>query len=210
MSKHNDDFSKQQIETEVATYRAVSLQERQIELQRDKTKALELKLAEMVRYAQENDAIQNKLQRWVRSLLLHADNVTLPDAMIASIKSEFAMPQAALKLWGTHEQYAHKHWSQGASADVMSFAGSLTQPFCGPNTGYEASQWLSEPESAKSLAMIALRPVAGTAHLPSCYGLLVLGSSEPERFRTGMGTDFLQRIGDLGSAALARLISPTD
>jgi uncharacterized protein len=39
---------------------------------------------------------------------------------------------------------------------------------------------------------------------------LVLGSPEPERFRTGMGTDFLQRIGDLGSAALARLISPTD
>ncbi|MDE2048977.1 MAG: DUF484 family protein, partial [Betaproteobacteria bacterium] len=38
--------------------RAVSLQERQIELQRDKTRALELKAAEMVRFAQENEAIQ--------------------------------------------------------------------------------------------------------------------------------------------------------
>ena len=40
--------------------RAVSLQERQMELLRDKIKALELKLAEMIRFGQENDMIGDR------------------------------------------------------------------------------------------------------------------------------------------------------
>jgi uncharacterized protein YigA (DUF484 family) len=37
------------------------------------------------------------------------------------------------------------------------------------------------------------------------FGLLVLASSDAQRFTSGMGTDFLARIGELASAALARL-----
>ena len=37
------------------------------------------------------------------------------------------------------------------------------------------------------------------------FGLLVLASSDAQRFTSGMGTDFLSRIGELTSAALSRL-----
>jgi uncharacterized protein YigA (DUF484 family) len=35
--------------------------------------------------------------------------------------------------------------------------------------------------------------------------MLVLASPDPQRFSSGMGTDFLERIAELASAALARL-----
>jgi hypothetical protein len=35
--------------------------------------------------------------------------------------------------------------------------------------------------------------------------MLVLASPDPERFQDGMGTDFLERIGELAGAALSRL-----
>jgi uncharacterized protein len=187
--------------------RAVSLQERQIELQRDKTKALELKLAEMLRYAQENDAIQAKLQRWVQQLLMHTQPSNLPQLLVHTLKLEFGVPQAAVKLWGANALYALEPWAAGASADVMSFASSMTLPFCGPNTGFEAVQWMGEAADVKSVALIALKPSAADTELPACFGLLALGSQDAERFRTGMGTAFLQRIGELASAAVSRLIS---
>jgi len=38
------------------------------------------------------------------------------------------------------------------------------------------------------------------------FGLLVLGSSDPQRFAAGMATDFLSEIGATASAALACLL----
>ena len=49
--------------------RAVSLQERQIEMQREKTKQIERRLAELMRYGHENDDISAKLHRWTLGLL---------------------------------------------------------------------------------------------------------------------------------------------
>jgi uncharacterized protein YigA (DUF484 family) len=41
---------------------------------------------------------------------------------------------------------------------------------------------------------------------PEAFGLLVLGSSDPSRYSPDMGTDFLMRIGETASAALACLL----
>ena len=40
---------------------------------------------------------------------------------------------------------------------------------------------------------------------PNAFGLIVLGSADPDRFRSGMGTAFLERIAETASAALSRL-----
>ena len=39
------------------------------------------------------------------------------------------------------------------------------------------------------------------------FGLLALGSPDALRFQSDMGTEFLEQIGDLASAALARLLA---
>jgi len=99
---------------------------------------------------------------------------------------------------------------------VRTFASGLVHPYCGVNTGFEAAQWLPEPAAAQSLAMVALRPRTEpqTAALggapergtqPPAIGLLVLASPDPQRYHAGMGTEFLERMGDIASAALSRL-----
>jgi uncharacterized protein YigA (DUF484 family) len=49
--------------------------------------------------------------------------------------------------------------------------------------------------------MMPLRVGAGS----QVFGMLALGSPDPERFQITMGTAFLSRIAELASAALARL-----
>ena len=56
--------------------------------------------------------------------------------------------------------------------------------------------------SAPSTAIIPLRLGSGS----ETFGLLVLGSSDPQRFATGMATDFLSEIGSTASAALTCLL----
>lgn len=182
-------------------HRAVSLQERQAEMLREKIRGLELKAAEMIRHGQENTTIADKLQRWTRELLLTRESRDLPEVISREIAAQFLVPQVAIKVWGVSPEFEQEAFAQGASDDVKAFASSLTLPYCGANPGLEAAQWLFDPSTAASLALIPLR--AGMA--PQAFGLLVLASSDAQRFASDMGTDFLERIGELTSAALSRL-----
>jgi uncharacterized protein YigA (DUF484 family) len=179
--------------------RAVSLQERQMEMLRERIKGLEHKIMEMIRHSQENLAIADRLHRFTRSILLTADPAVLPGRMVESLKHEFLIPQAAIRLWGVSAAYAGEAFAQPTSDDVKSFAASLTVPYCGVNAGFEASAWLGDPAAVVSLAMIPLRQGDAT------IGLLVLGSPDPTRYAADMGTDFLMRIGEVAAAALSRL-----
>jgi len=184
--------------------RAVSLQERQAEMLREKIRVLELRMMDMIRHGNENMVIAARLQRWALRLLAAPADATLPATIVSEIQEQFMVPQAALRVWSVGDRYAGEPFAQGVSDDVRSFASSLTQPYCGVNSGFEAAQWLEDPALAASLAMIPLREGAIDAGTPA-VGLLVLASPDPQRFASGMGTDFLERIAELASAALARL-----
>ena len=186
--------------------RAVSLQERQAGMLRDKIRGLESRVVEMIRHGQENGAIADKMQTWVLSLLMTPAARDLPDTIAQELQTQFSIPQAAIKVWEVAAPFSECDFAAGVSDDARSFAASLSTPFCGPNAGLEAVNWLPEPASAKSVALIALRSGEAT----QAFGLLVLASPDANRFTSGMGTDFLQRIGELASAALSRLRSPAD
>lgn len=179
--------------------RAVSLQERQMEMLRERIKGLELRIVEMIRHGQENLAIADRLHRTTRRLLVTADAALLPQRLVESLRHEFLIPQAALRLWGLEVGHEAAAYAQGVSDDAKSFAGSLTMPYCGVNAGFEAARWLDDPAGVASMAMVPLRQG------DSCFGLLVLGSPDPTRYAADMGTEFLMRIGEVASAALSRL-----
>ncbi len=172
--------------------RAVSLQERQMEMLRDRIKGLERRIIEMIRHGQENEAIAARLHHWVHTVLL------------ASLKDEFLIPQAAVRVWSTAERplrdgLADLACTSDVSDDIKSFANSLSQPYCGINSNFEAAKWLDESHTITSLTMIPLR------HDDACFGLLVLGSPDPTRYTAEMGVEFLEQLGDITGAALARL-----
>ncbi|MEZ5605572.1 MAG: DUF484 family protein [Burkholderiaceae bacterium] len=183
--------------------RAVSLQERQAEMLREKIKVLEQRLMELMRHGNENMLIGDKLQRWSRQLFLVHRAADLPVVLLSEICAQFNVPQAALRLWDVAEVYAQEPFATGASNDVKSLASSLTAPYCGVNAGFEAVQWLEDPQAAASLVLLPLRASMGAP----AFGLLVLASPDAARYEAGMATDFLERIGELASAALSRLRS---
>jgi uncharacterized protein YigA (DUF484 family) len=182
--------------------RAVSLQERQMEMLRDKNRGLEGKIIEMIRHGQENVAIADKLHRWTRALMLTANPGELPEVLTRELMHQFMIPQAGIRVWGAADAFATLPFAKAVSADVKSLASSLTLPYCGVNSGFEAAQWLDDAASALSLAMIPLRHGATV----EAFGMLVLASPDPTRYTADMGTEFLQRIGELSSAALSRLL----
>jgi uncharacterized protein YigA (DUF484 family) len=184
--------------------RAVSLQERQAEMLREKIKLLEQRVMEMLRHGNDNVILSNKIIRWAGNLLQGSDLRQLPRQLAIDIEQQFAVPQVGLRLWDVAAEYVTEPYAQGVSDDLKSFATSLTEPFCGLNTGFECVSWLEAPAAITSLALIPLR-AGPTGSTSAAFGLLVLASGDAQRFTSGMGTDFLSRIGELASAALSRL-----
>ena len=184
--------------------RAVSLQERQAQMLREKIKMLEHRLMDMMRNGHDNLLLTDKLLQWARSLFLATDPLALPGEIAAEIQDQFAVPQVGIKVWDVSPPFAQADFAQGVSDDAKLFASSLAEPFCGVNTGFEVVNWLADPQAAASLAILPLRsgPLGSTA---PAFGLLVLASPDAQRFNSTMGTDLLARIAELASAALTKL-----
>ncbi|MBC7609619.1 MAG: DUF484 family protein [Polaromonas sp.] len=186
--------------------RAVSLQERQAGLLRDKIKTLEARMVDMIRHGQENVGIAEKLQRCTRNLLLTAHARDLPATIVSELQAQFSIPQAAIKVWLVNGIFSKESFCANVSTDTQAFASSLTTPYCGVNSGFEAANWLAEPAAAMTMALVPLRQGPGEP----AFGMLVLASPDSERFQSNMGTEFLEQIGDLAGAALTRLLPRTD
>jgi len=181
------------------TGKTVSLQERQMEVMRDKYRMLELRMAELIRLAQENATIANKFHAWTQALLRERDPATLPRTVTVSLREIFQVPQVTLRLWDVNPAHAGDWYTAGVSDDARLFAASLRAPYCGSNNDFEAVRWLDDAAAVQSTAILPLR--AGEA----AFGLLILGSPDPSRFTAAMATDFLVHIGETASAALAAL-----
>jgi uncharacterized protein YigA (DUF484 family) len=179
--------------------RAVSLQERQAEMLREKIKLLERRLMEFMRYGNENMLIGDKLHVWARQLFLVPHAVDMPTVLVDELRRQFDVPQAAIRLWIVDEPFLDAQFCQGVTDDEKILTISLTAPYCGVNTGLEVVQWLEEPAAAASLVLLPLRLGEAT------FGLLVLASPDSTRYQADMATDFLERIAELASAALSHL-----
>lgn len=180
--------------------RAVSLQERQMEVMRDKYRTLELRMSELVRHAEENAAIANRFHGWTQQLLRTRVPGEIPAAVAEGLVKHFIVPHATLRLWKLASEHADTWYTNGVSEDVRLFASSLRAPYCGPNKDFEAVSWLDGADAVRSTVLLPLRANGGA------FGLLVLGSPDPERFSATMATDFLVHIGETASTALAPLL----
>jgi uncharacterized protein YigA (DUF484 family) len=181
------------------TGKAVSLQERQMEVMRDKYRMLELRMAELVRVAQDNAAIAARFHAWTGSLLASKGGAAMPRDLLDGLVDHFHVPQATLRLWDVAPEHAGHWFTQGVTDDARLFASGLRAPYCGPNNDFEAVRWFDDGAAVQSVVMLPLS--AGSA----TFGLLILGSPDLERFTSQMGTDFLVHILETASAALAPL-----
>lgn len=180
---------------------AVSMSERQLIAMRDKVRMLENKLAELIQFGEENDGISEKLHALTLALLAAATPQELLAALALHLREGFAVPHHALRAWNLAPDTVPGLTDAVAPA-VQGATAAMAQPACGALAAGEAGDWFGEAAAhLRAFACIPLRPAAGAAPV----GLLVLASEEPKRFYPGMGTLYLERLGQLVGAALVRM-----
>jgi uncharacterized protein YigA (DUF484 family) len=179
---------------------AIPLGERQLASLRDKNRALEDKLHELVRFGQENDATIERMHRFALAAMAARDLDALLATLYFHLREDFAVPHVALRLW------ADGGWDRpefgATSAEARIFAESLGDPYCGTQPMFETASWFgpAEPIPA-SFGYLPLRT-------ETTFGLLALASDAADRFTPETGTLYLRRIGELVSVALARFVTP--
>ena len=89
--------------------RAVSLQERQMQMLRERIKGLEHRIVDMIRHGQENVTLSDRLDRCMRSLLRTQDPAALPSTLTAQLQHEFMIPQVALRVWDVGSEIGRAH-----------------------------------------------------------------------------------------------------
>lgn len=184
--------------------RAISLTERQMMALREKNKALEKRLADLVRFGQENDAILDRLQRWTRGLLLQRNTRLLPDALTTSLAEIFSIPEVVLSVWEATDDFADLPCAAPVAVELISLANQLDRPYVGvPDERHAAVRALFREREVHSVALLPLRRGGAS----EAFGVLALGSADAKRFHGGMGTEILARLAETASAALTRLLS---
>jgi hypothetical protein len=184
--------------------RAIPLSDRQMLTLREKSRALESRLTELLQIGEENDAIGEKMHRLSLALLAAADWHSMLTVLYLHLREDFAVPHATLRIWrpgrAVPEGAGESPEFRAVGEPLKRYATSLSQPFCGPNGNAEAAAWFGESAShIRSVAHMALRD-------RECFGMLALGSEDVLRFYPEMGTLYLKRMGDLASVALLRYL----
>jgi len=183
--------------------RAIPLSDRQMLSLREKSRALESRLTELLQIGEENDAIGEKMHRLSLALLSAPDLQSLLTVLYLHLREDFAVPHSALRIWGAERAPGGADESpefRPVGERLKRYAASLSQPFCGPSGDAEAAAWFGEGAShVRSVAHMALRN-------RECFGMLALGSEDVLRFYPEMGTLYLKRMGELAGAALLRFL----
>ena len=176
--------------------RAIALTERQILGLRDKTKALEAKLAELIRIGTENEVIGEKVHRLALALIAARDFTSSVQAVYFHLREDFAVPHVALRIWG---KAPPAEAPEGIAVDpaLRATVESLGAPQCGPAAGNPFLAWFGD--AGEHVRSVALVPLGQTRS----FGLLAFGAEDPQRFYPEMGTLYLRRIGELVGGALA-------
>lgn len=174
--------------------RAIPIAERQILQLRDKIVLLETKLSEFVQFAEENDQISQKMHALTLDMLAAQMFEDLVSQIYHHMNENFALPYVALRVWCMDLPITE---CAPCDASLKQWVHDMSQPLCGANVHAEVLSWLGNNDEPCTFAVIPLR-VTGQAN---ALGVLVLASTDTQRFFLDMGTLYLQRLGELVAAA---------
>ena len=181
--------------------RTISITERQMLSLRDKNRQLEGKMGELLQFGEENDVISEKMHRLGVAVIAAGTFQSVIHTLNFHLRDDFSIPHVALRLWDRPANVAELPEFTEVSAELQAFAETLSQPYCGSTSGFETSSWFGDAsKQVRSQALIAMRNGGGT------IGMIALGSEDAQRFYAGMGTLYLERLGEMASAALARVL----
>jgi len=184
---------------------AVSLVERQVLVLREKHATLEKKLHELIENGRSNDAIVDRVHRLTRRLLRAKDASGVVMAMEASLREDFGASRwllllTDLSLTGLAAlQSPHVRVVPKGSAELRIFETFFEsgRPRSGQIRDTQRDYLFGGVGS--SVGSTVLVPLGDRGSL----GLVAIASHDTERYLPTMSTDFLVRIGEIITEAIA-------
>ena len=178
---------------------AVSLIERQVSTLRERNQEMRERINMLLEAAKTNDKLFEKTKRLIISLLEADDLSTLVDTLSESLGTDFQVEFHSLILFGDQQALPACNTKVVGMDQANSQIGTLlrtNRPISGV-LGSEELNFLFEDQAA-DVGSVAAVPLSHG----SIFGIIAIGNSDPNYYRSSMGTLFLSYIGD----ALNRIV----
>jgi uncharacterized protein YigA (DUF484 family) len=177
---------------------AVSLIERQVTALREQNQQLERRLMDLVGMARDNGALSSRLHRLALGLL---EAQGLDDVLACTrdlLRDEFPATEVVVRLLGMGPAAAglsEAHaMDEEVSERIFPRLFRSGRPLCGTLEREQVNCLFGEREIRSAVAV----PLSDGRKL----GVLALGSGDRDRFHQGMGTLFLENLGELVARAV--------
>jgi uncharacterized protein YigA (DUF484 family) len=185
---------------------AVSLVERQVSVLRERSRDLRKRLSDLLETARENDRLFQKTQDLVLGLL-EAENLDdVATTVQSSLRDAYQVDTNALILFGNPEHLSHVNARVVPIDEAHRHVGVImnsNKAICGVLR--EAEMAFLFPDTPRSVGSAAVTPLQNYASgHQGPIGLLAIGSFDPDRYRSSMGTLFLSYIAEVLNRILPR------
>ncbi|WP_288130034.1 DUF484 family protein [Microbulbifer sp.] len=183
--------------------KTVSLMTHQTNLLRERNIEMRQRLDQLLQNARHNDEMFSHSRRLVLDLLEARTVAEAGDALLKSFREDFGVEVTALTLFGPLPGSAGKlgQVRTSARANAEGSIGSILRngrTVCGTLRPSENAYLFGK--QADQVASAAVVPLADQ------LGILAVGSSDPNHYRSSLGTLFLSYIGEVLERLLPRLL----
>lgn len=192
---------------------AISLVERQVSVLRDRSRDLRKRLGQLLDTARENDRLFLKTQDLVLGLLEAKSLDEVITTVQVSLRDAYQVDTNSLILFGTPEQFRDTNAYIVTREEAHAQIGSIIQSnkaTCGALRETEMA-FLFPPSlfegSPRSVGSAAVAPLQyHDFNKSGTFGLLAIGSFDPDRYRSSMGTLFLSYIAEVLNRVVPRYL----
>ncbi len=202
--KANEDFLQRNpdlldhLHVSHASGSAVSLVEKQVSVLRERNVDMRHRLNALTANARDNDQLYDHTRSMVLKLLEATSMDQLHDTFMGGMVDEFGVEHASMILFGDEAEGSARVDTPERAREEIGALLKGRKAVCGTLRKEELSYLFPE---ARTVGSAALMPLCNGEEL----GLIAVGSSDANRYHTGMGTLFLTHIADVMVRIIPRL-----
>lgn len=174
---------------------AISLIEQQVRMLRQELETERNRLTHLIARAREYEALSTRLHALILQLVAVNDPTLLCDLIKEALIREFRADAVTLKLFPIDPLTASARDDDALTTAFRDFL-KREHALCGPLDTEKAQMLFGA--AGETVRTAALVPI----HAERRSGVLAIGSTDPERFNPDLGTDLLDRLGEIISHKL--------
>lgn len=185
------------------TGQAVSLIERQIALLRQQNRELSRKLDHIAQTARSNELLLERMEELILDIIDSPDLHGVLQVLDGAMRTEFHADAVAVRLFGRDRTEAPFVAPDAEGLQEFGRILSARRPVCGDLSPTQKNYLFGS--RADEMASGAILPLC-EGRRSDCIGLLGIGSTDPKRFHSEMGTVFLAHLGAVAAKVIRNRI----